>query len=52
MYVVKEFFCEDNDINLEDILKYSIYKYYLKRRNIINNGLKDNCNIFDVRGDY
>ena len=44
MYEVKEYFNEDNNINLKDILKCTIYKYYLKRKNNINNSLQDNGN--------
>ena len=44
MYEVKEYFSDDNNINLKDILKCTIYKYYLKRKNNINNSLQDNGN--------
>lgn len=44
MYEVKEYFNEDNNINLKDILKCTIYKYYLKRKNNINNSLQDSGN--------
>lgn len=44
MYEVKEYFSEDNNINLKEILKCTIYKYYLKRKNNINNSLQDNGN--------